>query len=107
MRWARSWSRWTSSPVCLRLRRIALFARSSGGSTLLGTSVTESTMPRHYTPQLWQHQQVCGDGHQLQLRQHAEHGGRVRVLAVLADAASADLAQQFSLRPVAADHSDR
>ena len=64
---------------------------------------------RHHRrpPVVRQRPQVPADGHQLELRQHVQHGRRRAVPAVPADAADADPAQQLPLR-LRADHdSDR
>src|SRR5499425_2959245 len=47
-----------------------------------------------------QHHEVRVDGHQLELRQHAEHGRGGAAPAVLADAAAPDPLEQPPLRPV-------
>ena len=55
---------------------------------------------RRGAPQLRQHHEVRADGHQLELRQHAEHGRGLGLPAVPAHAAAADPAQQLPLRPL-------
>ena len=57
-------------------------------------------------PHLRQHHEVHHDGHQLELRQHVQHGGRRAVPALPADAAGADPAQQLPLRPLRDPHPD-
>ncbi len=54
-----------------------------------------------------QRHEVPAHGHQLELRQHVQHGGRVAVPAVPADAADADPPQQLPLRPRAGHDPDR
>ncbi len=53
---------------------------------------------RRGAPELRQHHEVRPDGHQLQLRQHAEHGGGLALPALPPDAAAADPAQQLPVR---------
>ena len=54
-----------------------------------------------------QHDEVPADGHQLEFRQHVQHGGGVGLPAVPADAADADPAEQFPVRPGAGHDSER
>ena len=54
-------------------------------------------------PGLRQHDEVPADGHELEFREHVQHGGGVGVPAVSADAADANPAEQLSVRP-GADH---
>ena len=54
-----------------------------------------------------QHHEVPAHGDELELRQHVQHGRRVALPAVPADAADADPAQQLPLRPRAAHDPDR
>ena len=53
--------------------------------------------------ELRQHHEVRAHGHQLELRQHAEHGGGLALPAVPAHAAAADPPQQLPLRPLPGD----
>ena len=56
---------------------------------------------------LRQRHEVHAHGHELELRKHVQHGGRVAVPAVPADAADPDPAEQPPLRPRADHDSDR
>ena len=57
--------------------------------------------------QLRQHHEVHHHGHELQLRQHVQHGRRLALPALPADAADADPAQQPALRLLADGHPER
>jgi Mg2+-importing ATPase len=59
------------------------------------------------SPGLGQHDEVPADGHQLELRQHVQHGGGFGVPAVSADAPDANPLEQFPLRPGASHHPER
>ncbi len=54
-----------------------------------------------------QRHQISVDGHKLELWQHVQHGGSLRVSAVPPHAADADPAQQFLVRSLAGHHSHR
>ena len=49
-------------------------------------------------PRFGQRDEVSADGHQLEFRQHVQHGGGFAVSAVSADAAHANPAEQFPVR---------
>ena len=75
---------------------------------ILGRAEPARAAPRdpRRPPGVRQHDEVPADGHELELRQHVQHGGGVGVPAVPADAADADPVEQLPVRP-RADHDSR
>ena len=55
--------------------------------------------------ELRQYHEVRADGHQLEFRQYAEHGGGLAVPAIFAHAADADSLEQLPVRRLAGGHS--